>query len=92
MRLMMLLSCIAFSGCAYADDSDAVLTIIEYLVGNAGSFGWLEWSVLGAVVLHFVALVVVNLTPTPADNLLYGKLYRYLLEPIAGVVSKRVKQ
>jgi len=91
MRLMMLLSCIAFSGCAYAD-SELVITIIGYLVTHAGSFGWVEWSVLGAVVLHFVALVVVNLTPTPADNLMYGKLYRYLLEPIAGVVSKRVKQ
>lgn len=51
-----------------------------------------------AVAIHGVALVVVNLTPTPKDNealegLAKGfvKLYR-AIEILAGIVSKQAKQ
>jgi hypothetical protein len=51
-----------------------------------------------AVAIHGVALVVVNLTPTPKDNeALAGvskaavKIYR-AIEILAGLVSKRAKQ
>lgn len=51
-----------------------------------------------AVAVHGVALVVVNLTPTPKDNeALHGvtkaavKIYR-AIEILAGIVSKRAKQ
>ena len=51
-----------------------------------------------AVALHGAALVWVNMTPTPKDNerlhkysKLVVKIYR-VVEILAGVVSKRVKQ
>lgn len=51
-------------------------------------------DVLGAalVVLHLVATVIVNLTDTPLDDKILGKVYR-LVEKLAGVVNeRRVKQ
>lgn len=51
-----------------------------------------------AVAIHGAAVVIVNMTPTPKDNAaldkysrLMVKLYR-VVEILAGVVSKRVKQ
>lgn len=51
-----------------------------------------------AVAIHGVALVVVNLTPTPKDNealdnytKVIVKLYR-AIEILAGIVSPRVKR
>lgn len=51
-----------------------------------------------AVALHGAALVWVNMTPTPKDNerldkysRLVARVYR-VVEILAGVVSKRVKQ
>lgn len=51
-----------------------------------------------AVAIHAVALVIVNITPTPKDNeylndvsRLLVKVYR-AVEILAGIVSKRAKQ
>lgn len=51
-----------------------------------------------AIAVHAVAVVIVNLTPTPVDNKyldslsrLLVKLYR-VVEILAGIVSKRAKQ
>ncbi len=51
-----------------------------------------------AVAIHGLALVVVNLTPTPKDNealdsatRVVAKLYR-AVEILAGIVSKKAKQ
>lgn len=51
-----------------------------------------------AIAIHGAAVVIVNMTPTPKDNAaldkysrLMVKLYR-VIEILAGVVSKRVKQ
>lgn len=51
-----------------------------------------------AIALHGVALVIVNMTPTPKDNealdnyrRLVVKTYR-VIEIIAGIVSPRVKR
>ncbi len=51
-----------------------------------------------AVAIHGVALVVVNMTPTPKDNKalneytrLLVKLYR-VIEVMAGIVSPKVKR
>jgi len=51
-----------------------------------------------AIAIHGAAVVIVNMTPTPKDNAaldkysrLMVKLYR-VVEILAGVVSKRVKQ
>lgn len=51
-----------------------------------------------AVAIHGVALVVVNLTPTPKDNEALGdisriavKIYR-AVEILAGLVSRKAKQ
>lgn len=51
-----------------------------------------------AIAIHAVAVVIVNLTPTPKDNeylddisRLLVKVYR-AIEILAGIVSKRAKQ
>lgn len=90
---LALFSCASSYASVDPETSGLVIEVVGHLVSNAGSFGWFEWVVLGGIVLHFAALVVVNLTPTPADDAAYGKFYRYLLEPLAGLVIKRkVKQ
>jgi hypothetical protein len=38
-----------------------------------------------------LALAVVNLTPTPKDDEIYGKIYR-AIEILAGVITKLVKK
>lgn len=43
------------------------------------------------VSLHAIALVVVNLTPTPKDNELLSKAYR-LVEVVAGLISPKAKE
>jgi len=40
--------------------------------------------------LHGVALVIVNITKTPADNAVLGKAYKSL-EVIAGLIGRRAK-
>jgi len=40
--------------------------------------------------LHGLAVVIVNLTPTPADDIILGKIYK-VVELIAGVVTKTAK-
>ena len=52
-----------------------------------------HWEEIVTVVvsLHAIALVVVNLTPTPKDNELLSKAYR-LVELVAGLVSPKAKQ
>lgn len=54
------------------------------------------WATLGPVakvvgvliVLHPIASIIVAATPTPRDNELYGKLYKFVLEPLALVVFR----
>lgn len=56
---------------------------------------WLpkDWSELVAVAgaIHIVALAIVNLTPTPKDDEVYGKVYK-LIEKLAGIVTKSAKK
>ena len=59
-------------------------SIIAELIGKIGSFGVLEW----VLVAHVVALIVVNVTETPEDNRIYGKLYKLLIEPLALGIGK----
>jgi len=40
---------------------------------------------------HMLALAVVNLTPTPKDDEIYGKIYR-AVEILAGLVTKLAKK
>jgi hypothetical protein len=47
------------------------------------------FAVLGA--LHLLALAIVNITPTPADNILYGRVYK-VIEVLAGVLGRRIKE
>lgn len=51
-----------------------------------------------AVAIHAIAVVIVNMTPTPKDNETLGdvaravvKIYR-AIEILAGLISKRAKQ
>ena len=41
--------------------------------------------------LHVLALAIVNATPTPRDDELYGKLYK-VIEVIAGIITKTAKR
>jgi len=52
-----------------------------------------NWEVLAALIvaLHGVALLVVNMTPTPKDNEILGKVYR-VVEVVAGLFSAKAKQ
>jgi hypothetical protein len=40
---------------------------------------------------HLLALAIVNMTPTPKDDELYGKFYK-VIEKIAGIVTKVAKK
>ena len=51
---------------------------------------WVDIVALGAA-LHGLALVIVNITPTPVDNQVYGKLYK-VIEVLAGIVTKVAKK
>ena len=52
-----------------------------------------NWSnIVGiAGAAHLLALAIVNVTPTPKDNELYGKFYK-VIEMIAGIVTKVAKK
>ena len=59
--------------------------MIHYLSEN-----WAEIAGILAAV-HVLALAVVNATPTPRDDELYGKLYK-VVEVLAGIISKTAKK
>jgi len=59
--------------------------MLEYLLNN-----WAEVAGIAGA-LHILALAVVNLTPTPRDDEIYGKVYK-VIEMIAGIVSKTAKK
>jgi len=46
-------------------------------------------GIIGA--LHLLALAIVNVTPTPKDNEVYGRIYK-LVEKLAGILTTKVKQ
>lgn len=52
-----------------------------------------NWSeiVSVAAAVHILALAIINLTPTPKDDEIYGKIYR-AIEILAGVITKLVKK
>jgi hypothetical protein len=51
---------------------------------------WADIVALGAAA-HGMALIIINLTPTPADNAAYAKFYKFI-EVLAGVVTKIAKK
>jgi hypothetical protein len=51
---------------------------------------WTELVGVAAAV-HVIALAIVNLTPTPKDDAVYGKVYK-AIELLAGIVTKLVKK
>ena len=51
---------------------------------------WTELVGVAAAV-HVLALAIVNLTPTPKDDAVYGKVYK-AIELLAGLVTKLVKK
>lgn len=50
-----------------------------------------EGVVATLVALHALAVAVVNLTPTPKDDEILGKIYR-VVEVVAGLVTKQTKE
>jgi len=59
--------------------------MLQYLLNN-----WAEVAGIAGA-LHILALAIVNLTPTPKDDEIYGKFYK-VIEMIAGIVSKTAKK
>jgi hypothetical protein len=59
--------------------------MVHYLSEN-----WTEVAGILAA-LHLLALAVVNATPTPKDDEIYGKLYK-VIEVIAGIVTRTAKK
>jgi len=59
--------------------------MLQYLLNN-----WAEVAGIAGA-LHILALAIVNLTPTPKDDEIYGKAYK-VIEMIAGIVSKTAKK
>jgi len=59
--------------------------MIHYLAEN-----WAEVAGILAA-LHVLALAVVNATPTPKDDEIYGKFYK-VIEVIAGIVTRTAKK
>ncbi len=52
-----------------------------------------NWTEIVGVLaaLHVLALAIVNVTKTPKDDELYGKLYK-VIEVIAGIITKVAKK
>lgn len=52
-----------------------------------------NWAEIAGILaaIHVLALAIVNVTPTPKDDELYGKLYK-VIEVIAGIVTKLAKK
>jgi hypothetical protein len=59
--------------------------MIHYLSEN-----WAEVAGILAAV-HILALAIVNATPTPRDDEIYGKLYK-VVEVIAGIITRTAKK
>lgn len=58
--------------------------IIAWVISNGAELVALLFAV------HAAAAIVVNLTPTPADNAFLGKVYKGI-EFLAGIVSYKAK-
>lgn len=52
-----------------------------------------NWEGILAVIAgtHSLALAIVNLTPTPRDDEIVGKVYK-VIELVAGVVTRKAKE
>lgn len=63
---------------------DFVKTAVEWLTTN--------WEAVAAVFAgaHALALAIVNLTPTPRDDEILGRVYR-VVEMVAGLFTDTVK-
>lgn len=79
-------------GASSAEAADAAASVIDpssvsiltELLGNIGNFSVVDWLMCA----HIVALVIVNITDTPEDNRVYGKIYALLIEPLALGIGK----
>jgi|SRR5690554_723782 len=78
---------------AELQDDSTLIDAVNVLIQSAGAYDWALWALLGLVAVHLLALVYVNFTDTPDDNTNYGKLYKKVLEPLAGLlVGFKAKQ
>lgn len=52
-----------------------------------------NYELIGTVLagVHALAVLIVNLTPTPADNRILGKVYK-TIEAFAGILTTAAKQ
>ena len=89
---------LTLTGCmpALADFADGVgelqsnsewLDAVNMLILSMGSYDWVLWALFTLTALHFVAVIYVNLTDTPDDNTKYGKVYKNVIEPLAGALK-----
>jgi hypothetical protein len=61
------------------------MNFFSYLIEN-------HTDIIGAAfAIHAAAVVIVNLTPTPSDDKVVGKLYK-VIEVFAGILTKIAKK
>lgn len=63
----------------------------ELIVSFVQKYPVVSTVVAGLLAAHALAVFVVNLTPTPADDRIVGKVYKFI-EYIAGVISGKAKE
>lgn len=61
------------------------MPIFQWVIDNQGSLAALFSA------FHIIAVVVVNLTPTPKDDIWLGKFYK-VVEAAAGIITVKSKQ
>lgn len=63
----------------------------EVVLSLVDRFPVLVTVAAGILAAHGLALFIVNLTPTPRDNEVVGKVYK-VVEYVAGVATRRAKE
>lgn len=79
--------CVLSSGAMAAGMSDGAIGILESIYNATAQ--WAGWTTVGLLlgVVHTVALLWVNLTETPDDDNRYGRIYKRVIEPLAGILN-----
>lgn len=79
--------CAFSSGAMAAGMSDGAISILESIYNATAQ--WSGWPIAGLLlgVVHTAALLWVNLTETPDDDNRYGRIYKRVIEPLAGILS-----
>lgn len=59
--------------------------MLEFLKANASDLATI------VIAAHALAVMIVNLTPTPKDNAVLETIYRWVIAPLAGLFTKEAQ-